>query len=63
MRQVIAVSVIKAVNKKAARVCKVTESAKQAQKTRWILSLTPVNPALVVEEGSQNCLPQLAMEG
>lgn len=33
MRQVIAVGVIKAVNKKAARACKVTKSAKQAQKS------------------------------
>lgn len=33
MRQVIAVGVIK-VNKKAARACKVTKSAKQAQKPR-----------------------------
>ena len=63
MRQVIAVGVIKAVNKKAARACKVTKSAKQAQKPRWILSRTPANPVLVGEEWSQNCMPQLAMWG
>ena len=63
MRQVIAVDIIKAVNKRAAGAYKVTKSARQAQKTRSILSLTTANPVLVVEEWSQNCLPQLAMQG
>ena len=46
MRQMVAVGVIKAVDKKSAGAGKVTRSAQKAQKAKWILSPIPATPSL-----------------
>ncbi|MBZ3871569.1 Elongation factor 1-alpha 1 [Sciurus carolinensis] len=64
MRPTVAVSVIKAVNKKAAGANKATKSAQKAQKSKQIFPLTPATPVLIrVEEWSQNCLSGVIQDG
>ena len=45
--EMVAVGVIKAVDKKAAGAGKVTKSAQKAQKVKWVLSPIPATPVLI----------------